>query len=95
MDLKRLKEKEKDMFKFLVGLLPKEYRNLLEVGMRMVSQLDTPEERAEAINFAWLALADGKLTPGEWAQIGSKLGVLRGPTSKEVAGYSRRKKSDG
>ena len=83
------------MFKFLVGLLPKEYRNLIEVGLRMVSQLDTPEERAEAINFAWLALADGKLTPGEWAQIGSKLGVLRGPTSKEVAGYSRRKKSDG
>ncbi len=83
------------MFKFLVGLLPKEYRNLIEVGLRMVSQLDTPKERAEAINFAWLALADGKLTPGEWAQIGSKLGVLRGPTSKEVAGYSRRKKSDG
>ena len=83
------------MFKFLVGLLPKEYRNLIEVGLRMVSQLDTPEERAEAINFAWLALADGKLTPGEWAQIGSKLGVLRGPPSKEVAGYSRRKKSDG
>ena len=83
------------MFKFLVGLLPKEYRNLIEGGLRMVSPLDTPEERAEAINFAWLALADGKLTPGEWAQIGSKLGVLRGPTSKEVAGYSRRKKSDG
>ena len=91
-----MKEKEKDMFKMLIGLLPKEYRNLLEVGMRMVSQLDTPKERAEALPFAKLALEDGKLTPGEWAQIGSKLGVLRGPTAGEMAGYSKaRKKPNG
>tara|TARA_Y100001951_G_scaffold98090_1_gene98519 strand:- start:307 stop:564 length:258 start_codon:yes stop_codon:yes gene_type:complete len=78
------------MFKFLVGLLPKEYRNLIEVGLRVISQLDTPEERAEALNFARLALADGKVTPGEWAQIGSKFGILRGPSSDEVAAYSKR-----
>ena len=40
------------MFKMLIGLLPKEYRNLLEVGMRIVSQLDTPKERSEALTFA-------------------------------------------
>ena len=80
------------MFKMLIGLLPKEYRNLLEVGMRIVSQLDTPKERAEALTFAKLALEDGKLTPGEWAQIGSKFGILRGPQPGELAGRGPDKK---
>ena len=78
------------MFKILVGLLPKEYRNLIEVGLRVISQLNTPQERAQALNFATLALADGKVTPGEWAQIGSKFGILRGPSSDEMAEYSKR-----
>jgi len=87
------------MFKFLVGLLPKEYRNLIEVGLRIVSQLDTPQERAEALTFAALVLADGKVTPGEWAQIGSKFGILRGPQPDERTSRGPnkkpRKKSDG
>ena len=70
------------MFKFLVGLLPKEYRNLIEVGSRIVSQLDTNEERSEALSFAMATLSDGKVTPGEWAKIGSRLGLLTGPTSR-------------
>jgi hypothetical protein len=78
------------MFKVLVGLLPQEYRNLIAVGLRVVSQLDSSKERSEALNFAKLALADGKVTPGEWAQIGSKFGILRGPSSDEMAAYSKR-----
>ena len=87
------------MFKFLVGLLPKEYRNLIEVVLRIVSQLDTPQERAEALTFAALVLADGKVTPGEWSQIGSKFGILRGPQPDERPSRGPdkkpRKKSDG
>ena len=70
------------MFKFLAGLLPKEYRNLIEVGSRIVSQLDTSEERSEAISFAMATLSDGKVTPGEWAKIGSKFGILRGRNTR-------------
>ena len=83
------------MFKFLVGLLPKEYQSLIAVGLRVVSQLDTPEERSEALTFAALALADGKVTPGEWSQIG----FLRGPQPDERTSRGPdkkpRKKSDG
>ena len=77
----------------VMKLLPVEYRNLIEVGLRIVSQLNTSTERAEAITFTKAVLADGKCTPGEWAQIGSKLGILRGPTSKEVK-RSRKKADD-
>tara|TARA_R100001143_G_C3337303_1_gene122520 strand:- start:793 stop:1053 length:261 start_codon:yes stop_codon:yes gene_type:complete len=81
----------------VMKLLPVEYRNLIEVGLRIVSQLDTSKERSEALTFVKAVLADGKCTPGEWAQIGSKLGILRGPTSKEMTGYgkkSRKKAND-
>ena len=77
----------------VMKLLPVEYRNLIEVGLRIVSQLNTSTERAEAITFTKAVLADGKVTPDEWAQIGSKLGILRGPTSKEV-NRSRKKADD-
>ena len=80
------------MFKILVGLLPKEYRNLIEVGLRVVSQLNTAKERSEALNFAMLALADGKVTPGEWSQIGSKFGILRGPLQDGRSGRGPDKK---
>ena len=87
------------MFKFLVGLLPKEYQSLIAVGLRVVSQLDTAEERSEALTFAVLALADGKVTPGEWSQIGSKFGILRAPQPDERTSRGPdkkpRKKSDG
>tara|TARA_R110000765_G_scaffold60778_1_gene117522 strand:- start:314 stop:532 length:219 start_codon:yes stop_codon:yes gene_type:complete len=64
--------------RWLIGLLPKRYKDLLALGEQIISRLDTAEERAEAIAFGQHMLLDGKVTVGEWAKFGSKLGILRG-----------------
>ena len=50
----------------------------MALGEQIISRLDTAEERAEAIAFGQHMLLDGKVTVGEWAKFGSKLGILRG-----------------
>jgi len=35
--------------KFLLKLLPKQYREIVEIGLDILSVVDTPQERAEAI----------------------------------------------
>ena len=64
--------------KWILKLLPKEQRNMLELGLRIVSSLDTGAERKEAIDYGIKMLEDGKVSVGEWAKFGSKLGILTG-----------------
>jgi hypothetical protein len=72
---------------WLIGLLPKRYKDLLALAEQIVSRLDTPEERAAAIAFGKQMLsADGdggsRVTVAEWAKFGGKLGILKSRTKK-------------
>ena len=67
------------MFKLLLKLLPEQTRQFIILGQRIVSRLDTEEERNEAVNYGIGMLADGKVNVGEWSKFGSKLGILKGP----------------
>ena len=63
---------------WILKLLPKDKRNMLELGMRIVASLDTGAERKEAVDYGIKMLEDGKGSVSEWAKFGSKLGILRG-----------------
>jgi len=65
--------------KFLLKFLPEDTRNIIELGMRITSSLDTPGERRAAIEYGIYMLKDGKVQVSEWAKFGSKLGILTGP----------------
>ena len=64
--------------KWIMKFLPKDKRDMLELGMRIVASLDTGAERKEAIDYGIKMLEDGKVSVGEWAKFGSKLGILTG-----------------
>jgi hypothetical protein len=64
---------------WLLKLLPQDKRALLELAIRITSSLDTPEERKAVAEYGLEMLKDSKVTVGEWAKFGSKLGILRGP----------------
>ena len=63
---------------WILKFLPKDKRNMLELAMRIVASLDTGAERKEAIDYGIKMLEDGKVSVGEWAKFGSKLGILTG-----------------
>ena len=63
---------------WILKLLPKDKRNMLELGMSIVASLDTGAERKEAVDYGIKMLEDGKVSVSEWAKFGSKLGILRG-----------------
>jgi hypothetical protein len=65
------------MIRFLLKLLPKEYRNLVELGMRIVENLDTKEERQQAVEMGIQILKDGKIDAPEWAKLGKALGIWK------------------
>jgi len=65
---------------WILKLLPEDKRNMLKLGMRIVASLDTGAERKEAIDYGIQMLDDGKVSVGEWAKFGSKLGILTGET---------------
>jgi hypothetical protein len=65
--------------KWLVKFLPKDTRELIELGQRIIGRLDTSEERSEVVRYGIEMFKDGRVEVGEWARFGSKLGVLRGP----------------
>jgi len=72
---------------WLKRFLSKEIRDLLDLGEQIVSRLDTPKERADAIAFGRQMLsADGdggsRVTVAEWAKFGGKLGILKSRTKK-------------
>tara|TARA_Y100000310_G_C20314995_1_gene637998 strand:- start:380 stop:586 length:207 start_codon:yes stop_codon:yes gene_type:complete len=64
---------------WLKMLVSVNWRGLATMGERIVGNLDTAQERKEAIAFCVGKLSDGKVTCAEWSQIGSKFGVLKGP----------------
>ena len=64
---------------WLLKFLPQEKKQLIILGQRIVSCLDTPEERREAIRFGTEMLEDGRVSVGEWSGFGSRLGILGGP----------------
>jgi len=64
---------------WILKFLPQDKRALLELAIRITSALDTAAERKAVAEYGAEMLKDGKVTVGEWAKFGSKLGVLRGP----------------
>lgn len=66
------------MLKLLMRFLPEDKRLLLQLALRITSNLDTPEERKRAVEYGKHMLTDGRVSVGEWAKFGSTLGILRG-----------------
>jgi hypothetical protein len=64
---------------WLLKLLPADKRALLELAIRITSSLDTAAERRAVADYGLEMLKDNKVTVGEWAKFGSKLGILKGP----------------
>ena len=63
--------------RFLLKFLPKEYRGLVELGMRIVENLDTKEERQKAVEMGIEILKDGNIDAPEWAKLGKVLGIWK------------------
>jgi hypothetical protein len=64
---------------WLLKLLPADKRALLELAIRITASLDSAAERKIVSDYGVLMLKDGRVTVGEWAKFGSKLGILKGP----------------
>jgi hypothetical protein len=64
---------------WLLKLLPQDKRALLELAIRITASLDTAAERKAVAEYGLEMLKDSKVSVGEWAKFGSKLGILRGP----------------
>ena len=62
---------------FLLKLLPADKRALLELAIRITQNLDTPEERKKVADLTKEVFKDGKVSIGEWAKLGSALGVFK------------------
>ena len=72
---------------WLIGLLPKRYKDLLALGEQIISRLDTTAEREAAVKFGMQMLAEdgdggSRVTVAEWAKFGGKLGILKSRTKK-------------
>ena len=63
----------------LLMFLPTQTRQLIMLGRQIIARLDTGDERKAAVDYGIEMLKDGKVTVGEWAKFGSKLGILKGP----------------
>jgi hypothetical protein len=63
---------------WILRFLPADKRALLELAIRITGSLDTAEERRAVAEYGKVMLADGKVSVGEWAKLGSKLGCLKG-----------------
>ena len=63
----------------LLMFLPTQTRRLVTLGKQIIARLDTTDERKAAVEYGIEMLKDGRVTVGEWAKFGSKLGILKGP----------------
>ena len=63
---------------WILKLLPEDKRLLLQLAIRITASLDTARERKAVAEYGAEMLKDGKVTVGEWAKFGSKLGILSG-----------------
>ena len=66
------------MLGIILRFLPEDKRQLLELAMRITSSLNTAKERKDVAEYGMAMLKDVKVTVGEWAKFGSKLGILTG-----------------
>ena len=66
------------MLGIILRFLPEDKRVLLKMALRITASLDTAEERKAVARYGMTMLQDGKVTVGEWAKFGSKLGILTG-----------------
>ena len=74
------------MLQWIIKLLPPEKRALLELAIRITSNLYTTDDRRIVAEYGIKMLSpDSKggstVTVSEWAIFGSKLGVLKGRQS--------------
>ena len=65
------------MLGLLMRLLPPDTKALVQLALRMVAALDTPEERQEVAEFGMKMLSDGSVSITEWSAFGKRLGVFR------------------
>ena len=73
---------------WILRFVSQDVRDLITLGQRIASALDTPEERRAAIKHGIDMLSPdseggSRATITEWARFGSKLGVLRQPNKKK------------
>ena len=67
------------MLSMLMKFLPADKQAMIQLAMRMVAKLDTPQERKAVAEWGIRAFADGKISVPEWGELGGKLGILTGP----------------
>ena len=70
------------MIGFIRKFLSEDKKALLDLALRMMAALDTPEERAAAAQHGIKIFADGKVTVSEWATFGKALGVFKNGAKK-------------
>jgi len=70
------------MLGILRKFLSEDKKALLDLAIRMMAALDTPEERAAAARHGIKILEDGKVTVSEWATFGKALGVFKNGAKK-------------
>jgi hypothetical protein len=73
---------------WILRFVSQDVRDLITLGQRIASALDTPEERRAAIKHGIDMLSPDseggtRATVSEWAKWGSLLGVLRAPNRKK------------
>ena len=65
----------------LLGILRKvlseDKKALLDLALRMVAALDTPEERKKAAQQGIKMFEDGKVTITEWSSFGKTIGIFK------------------
>ena len=74
---------------FLIRFLPQEQKEILKLGQRIFSRLETSGQRRALVEYGETMLADGRVTVAEWAKFGSKLGILRG-SSQPATGKKKK-----
>ena len=71
---------------FILGILRKvlseDKKALLDLALRMVAALDTPEERKAAALKGIKMFDDGKVTITEWSSFGKTIGIFKNGAKK-------------
>ena len=62
---------------WLLRLIPKDKRELVELGQRLVANLDTKEERQRVVEYAREMLVDGRIEVSEWSKFGKVLNIFK------------------
>ena len=63
---------------WILKFLPADKKALLELAIRITASLDSAAERKAVADYGLEMLEDGKVSVGEWAKLGSALGILTG-----------------